>query len=150
MRTAPLAVIACVLTTVASAQAPASAITWAPAPPFFPAGARFAVLQGDPSQPGIFTVRLELPAGYIIRPHSHTTDEYVTVMSGALILGEGDSVRTQGANALSAGEFATARAGEHHYAVARGKTIVQIHGQGPFVITYVNPKDDPRNAPTRP
>lgn len=150
MRISTLALFACVFTTAASAQAPASAIKWEPAPPFFPAGARFAVLQGDPSQPGIFTVRLELPAGYIIRPHSHTTDEYVTVISGALLLGVGDSVRTQGANALPAGEFATAKAGEHHYAVARGKTVVQIHAQGPFVITYVNPKDDPRNAPTPP
>lgn len=147
MRTTTLALFAIVVAAAAPAQAPAPAINWGPAPPFFPAGARFAVLQGDPSQPGVFTVRLELPAGYIIRPHFHTPDEHVTVLSGALILGTGDSVRTQGADALPAGAFATAKAREHHYAVARGKTVVQIHGQGPFDITYVNPKDDPRNTP---
>jgi quercetin dioxygenase-like cupin family protein len=108
------------------------------------------VLQGDPSQPGIYTVRLEMPAGYTIRPHFHPTDEHVTVVSGTLILGMGDSLHTRGAHALAAGGFITAKAQEHHFAIARGKTVVQVHGQGPFAITYINANDDPRNAPSRP
>jgi hypothetical protein len=36
----------------------------------------------------------------------------------------------------------------HHYAMAKTACVVQIHGMGPFSITYVNPSDDPRNAPT--
>lgn len=147
MRFASLLLVAFVLTGSAGAQTPPPALTWGPAPPFFPAGARFAVVQGDPGQPGIYTVRLEMPAGYTIRPHSHPTDEHVTVLSGTLILGTGDSIRVADANILAAGTFITATANAHHYAVARGKTVVQVHGQGPFVITYVNPKDDPRNAP---
>ena len=150
MRTASLVLFALVLTGTAQAQTAAPTLTWGPAPPFFPAGARFAVLQGDPSQTGLYTIRLEMPAGYTIRPHSHPTDEHVTVISGTLILGMGDSIRTTGATVLTSGGFITATAQTHHFAVARGQTVVQVHGQGPFAITYVNPKDDPRGAPPRP
>jgi len=155
MRTGSFALLALVLATAtttatAQAQTPVPEPTWGPAPPFFPAGARFAVVQGDPSKPGVFTVRLEMPAGYSIPPHFHSTDEHVTVISGTLLLGIGDSLRTTSGNVLASGRFMTAGAREHHYAVARGKTVVQVHGQGPFDIVYVNPKDDPRGAPARP
>lgn len=145
-----LALGAAALPQVASAQAGAPALKWGPAPPFFPAGARFAVLQGDPSQPGVYTVRLEMPPGYTIKPHTHPTDEHVTVISGTLLLAMGDAVNTASATALAAGGFITAPAGAHHWARARGRTVVQVHGQGPFAITYVNPKDDPRNAKPTP
>jgi quercetin dioxygenase-like cupin family protein len=126
--------------------APAPAVNWGPAPPFFPAGARFAVLQGDPSGSGLYTVRLEMPAGYVIKPHWHPTDENVTVISGTFEVGMGDAVSAQGAQTLTAGGFITAPANAHHFAVARRKTIVQVHGMGPFAITYVNAGDDPRGT----
>ena len=150
MRTAPFALLALVFISTVSAQTPPPALKWGPAPPFFPAGSRFAVLQGDPSQAGLYTVRLEMPAGYTIRPHFHPTDELVTVISGTLILGMGDSVHTRSATILAPGGFIDAQANAHHFAMARGKTVVQVHGQGPFAITYVNSKDDPRNGAPRP
>jgi len=145
MRTKLLALVPLILAGTVQAQAPA--IKWGPAPPFFPAGAKFAVLQGDPGQAGVYTVRLEMPAGYTIKPHSHPTDENVTVISGSFMLGMGDAVDTKTAMTLPAGGFITAKAQAHHWAVAKGATVVQVHGEGPFAITYVNPKDDPRNAP---
>ena len=150
MRPASLAGLLLICASAAAAQKPLPPVKWGPAPPFFPKGARFAVLQGDPGQTGVYTVRLEMPPGYTIRPHFHPTDENVTVISGTLILGMGDLVRSAQGHALTAGGFITAKAQEHHYAVARGRTVVQVHGQGPFAITYVDPKDDPRNAPQRP
>lgn len=126
----------------------APAVKWGPAPPFFPHGARFAVLQGDPSSSGVYTVRLEMPAGYVIKPHFHPTDEHVTVISGRFLVGMGDSVDTRHAMALAAGGFITAPAQAHHFAKAAVRTVVQVHGEGPFAITYVNPQDDPRNATT--
>ena len=146
MRTMPVAVLVSLLAAPLAAQAP-SEIKWGPGPPFFPAGARFAVMQGDPGQTGVYTVRLEMPAGYTIKPHYHPTDELVTVISGSLALGMGDAVDLKTAKTLPAGGFANAQANMHHFAVAKTKTVVQVHGQGPFAITYVNPKDDPRNAP---
>ncbi len=114
MRVASLTLFAFVFATTARAQTPPPALTWGPAPPFFPAGARFAVLQGDLGQAGVYTVRLAMPAGYVIRPHFHPTDEHVTVLSGALILGMGDSVHTRGATVLTSGGFITAKAQAHH------------------------------------
>jgi quercetin dioxygenase-like cupin family protein len=127
-----------------SAQAPA--LAWGPAPPVFPAGAKMAVLAGDPSQPGLFTVRLELPDGYRVAPHYHPSDEYLTVISGTFLLGMGDSLAPAKATALPAGGFGTVAATMHHYAIARGKTVVQVQAMGPFVLTYVRPSDDPRST----
>jgi quercetin dioxygenase-like cupin family protein len=148
MRSFSALFFALVLAPSLSAQNAPPAVNWGPGPPFFPSGARFAVLQGDPGAAGVYTVRLEMPAGYTIRPHYHPTDELVTVISGTLAVGMGDAVDMSKVTALPAGGFINAQANMHHFAVAKGKTVVQVHGQGPFAITYVNPKDDPRNAAT--
>jgi quercetin dioxygenase-like cupin family protein len=130
------------MTRAAAAQAPA--VKWGPAPPVFPAGARFAVLQGDPSKAELFTVRLEFPAGYTIPPHFHPTDEHVTVISGTFLVGMGDKADFTHPVVLRAGGFITAGANMHHFARARGRTVVQVHAIGPFALTYVNPADDPQ------
>lgn len=138
----PVAALALsVLPAAARAQAPAP--TWGPAPAVFAPGARMAVLQGDPSKAGLFTVRLEMPDGYRIAPHFHPTDENVTVISGTFLVGMGDSIDVAKALVLPAGGFVTPGANMHHWAVARGRTIVQVHAMGPFALTYVNAKDDP-------
>jgi len=129
-------------------QAPA--LKWGPAPPVFPAGAKMAVLQGDPSKPELFTVRLEFPAGYTIAPHFHPTDEQVTVISGTFLVGMGDKADFTQALTLPAGGFITAGANMHHFARAKGVTVVQVSAIGPFALTYVNPADDPqRKAASR-
>ena len=143
-RFALVALIAVALPAVAVAQAPT--ITWGPAPAVLPPGARLAVLQGDPGQSAPYTLRLELPDGYRVAPHFHPTDEQLTVISGTFLLGMGDSFDAARATVLPAGGFATAPANMHHYALTRGKTVVQIHGMGPFVLTYVDPKNDPRTT----
>src|SRR5438128_4841597 len=65
-------------------------IKWEDAPPFIPPGAKAAVLQGNPSEKGLFTIRLKLPANYRVPAHWHPTDEHVSVFSGALYMGMGD------------------------------------------------------------
>src|SRR5215475_10952551 len=67
-------------------------IQWGPAPPIFPKGAEFAVLQGDPSSTNEFTVRLRFPNGYKIPPHTHPTIENVTVLKGTFLAGMGDKL----------------------------------------------------------
>jgi hypothetical protein len=44
---------------------------------------------------------------------------------------------------MAVGDTATASAGMHHYAVAKGTTIVSVTIMGPYVMTYVHPKDEP-------
>ena len=129
----------------ARAQGEADAgIKWGPAPAVFPAGAQMAVMQGDPTGRGLFTVRLRLVDGYKLPPHTHPTDEHVTVISGTFAVGMGKTFTTAGMMKLAAGGFVTAPANEAHYALARGTTVVQVHAMGPFALTYVNPADAPR------
>ena len=133
----------------AAAQAPGSAaaqpeLKWGPAPAIFPAGAQMAVLQGNPGGSELFTVRLRMPSGYKIPPHTHPTDEHVTVISGTFRVGMGETFDASKTMALKAGGFVTAPAHAAHYAIAQGPTIVQVHAMGPFAMTYVNPADTPR------
>ncbi|HEV8239756.1 MAG TPA: cupin domain-containing protein [Thermoanaerobaculia bacterium] len=122
------------------------AIQWGPAPPVLPAGAQAAVLLGDPSKDGPFVIRLSAPDGYKIPPHFHPTTENVTVISGIFHVGTGDKLDTMKADKLGAGGFVSLPAGMHHYAWTEGPTVVQVHGTGPFALTYVNPADAPSAA----
>ncbi|MGH7467811.1 MAG: cupin domain-containing protein [Longimicrobiales bacterium] len=141
----------------ATAQAPASektsraivalpgAITWTSAPTSLPAGAELAVIEGDPSQPGEFTMRLKMPAGYRIPPHFHPATEHVTVLQGTFFVGMGDRFDEKQGTRLPVGAFGALPAGMRHYAWTQGETIIQLHGTGPWGLTYVNAADDPRN-----
>lgn len=122
-------------------------IKWSEAPPTLPKGAKIAVLQGDPAKSGPFVMRILAPAGgYKIAPHWHTQDEQLTVISGMLYIGLGDKFSKRAARALPRGGFHFLPGKEHHYAFTTGRTIVQINGDGPFDINYINPADDPQKA----
>lgn len=119
---------------------------WAPAPAVLPAGAQIAVLDGDPSSAVPFTIRLRFPDGYRIAPHTHPTDEHVTVIQGTFAVGMGERFDAAAMRQLGPGGYVTAPANQAHFAAAQGETIVQIHANGPFALTYVNPADAPRTA----
>jgi quercetin dioxygenase-like cupin family protein len=121
-------------------------LQWGEAPPGLPAGAKLAVLEGDPTKKGPFTIRLQMPDGYKIMPHTHPTAEKVTIISGIGFLGMGGKFDEAGAKQMEPGAFAIMPAGMQHFAFAKGETIVQISGKGPFEIKYVNPADDPRQT----
>src|SRR3977135_1240439 len=91
-------------------------INWGPAPPVFPPGAQFAVVQGDPSVAGaIFTVRLRFPNGYILPPHRHPTDEHVTVLRGTFLVGLGENFSKNALQALQEDGFITAPSHIAHF-----------------------------------
>ena len=119
-------------------------LKWGPAPPMFAPGAQLAVVSGNPMASGPFVVRLRMPANYRIAAHFHPTTENVTVISGTFHIGMGDRLDTSKGAALSAGGFAQAPAQMHHYAWTTEPAEVQVHADGPFALTYVNPADDPR------
>jgi uncharacterized protein (TIGR02246 family) len=119
-------------------------LVWRDAPPSLPPGAKIAVLEGDPTQPGPFTFRLKFPAGYRIPPHFHPVIEHATVVSGALSIGQGDRWDDSKLVRLDADDFIHMPPGERHFARATGETVLQLHSTGPWGITYVNPQDDPR------
>ena len=121
-------------------------IKWVPGPPNLPAGAQMAVLQGDPGKSGAFTIRLSAPDGYKVAPHWHPTTENVTVISGTFHIAAGDDLDTSKGDALSAGGFVSLPARMHHFGWMEGATVVQVHGTGPFKLTYVHAADDPSKA----
>lgn len=118
-------------------------IQWGAAPAVFPKGAEMAVLSGDPGKADIYVVRLKMPSNYKIPAHWHPTSEYVTVISGSFHIGMGDKLDEKNGIELKAGGFGVAPEHMNHYAWTTEDTIVQVHGQGPFALTYVNPADDP-------
>jgi quercetin dioxygenase-like cupin family protein len=121
-------------------------LKWGDAPPVFPPGAKMAVLEGNPSKAGPYTVRLKAGDGYKVAAHWHPRTENLTVISGTFYLGTGDKLDEAKGTAMSAGAFASMPAKMHHFAWFKGDTDVQVHGMGPFQLIYVNPKDDPTKA----
>jgi hypothetical protein len=119
-------------------------IQYGPVPAFVPPGAQLAVLEGDPTaSTGDFTIRLKMPDGYRIPPHWHPNRENVTVILGNFKIGMGDTSDASKMMTFSAGSFAYLDPSMHHYAMASGEVIVQVHGMSPLQFNYVNPSDDP-------
>jgi len=120
----------------------AADLKWGDAPPDLPKGAQVAALSGDPTKKGPFTLRLKMPAGYKIPPHWHTQDENLTILEGTLVMHMGDTMDAP-AHELAVGAFHFLPGKAHHAAEAKGETVVQLHGMGPFDIHYLNPADNP-------
>ncbi|HWQ32040.1 MAG TPA: cupin domain-containing protein [Blastocatellia bacterium] len=125
-------------------------VKWGPGPAALPPGAQLAVLEGDPSKAGaLFTIRAKLPDGYTVPPHWHPTDENVTVLEGALLMGLGEKLDRAAAHEMTVGAYTRMPKGTRHFAIAKGETIIQVHAIGPFEVNYVNPADDPRKQAKR-
>ena len=119
-------------------------LQWQPGPGSLPEGAQVAVLEGDPSKPGPFTMRLKLPPNYRIPPHTHPKVERVTVLEGEAKIGMGREYREEGMRRLPAGSFFAMPPGMEHFAGTDAGAVIQLNGVGPWEITYLNPADDPR------
>ena len=125
------------------AKANPADLKWGPAPDALPSGAEMAVVSGDPGKAGMFVVELKMPADYAVPPHWHPTNETVKVLSGKLHYGMTDKLMAS-AKTLTDGQAVTMKAKMHHWVHAPAAATVQVSGMGPFQITYVDPKDDPR------
>jgi hypothetical protein len=158
MRTALLFAMAGVLTASAGRGATADepvgdhiaiapdAIKWAAGPPTLPAGAKAAVLEGDPTKPGIFTLRLQLPANYVIPPHRHPEAERVTVLTGSVHVGFGEKLDRKDSTRFRAGSFYVNPAKAAHFVWTKERATLQITAVGPWQLLYLDPKDDPRTG----
>jgi quercetin dioxygenase-like cupin family protein len=129
----------------AQAKTHHSSLKWMAGPPSLPSGAQMAVVSGDPGKKGRFTIQVKMPADYAVPPHSHPTTEVVRVLSGKLHYAMSDKMDMAKAKTLTAGHTVTMAAKMHHWVHAPEAARIQVSGRGPFQITYVDPKDDPRN-----
>jgi hypothetical protein len=110
-------------------------IQYGPAPAFLPAGAQLAMLEGDPTaSTGDFTVRLKMPDGYRIPPHWHPNRENATLILGNFKVGMGDTFDESKMMTYGAGSFGYMDPSVHHYVMASGEAIVQVHGMSPLQI----------------
>jgi len=120
-------------------------IIWQPGPPTLEPGSQGAVLAGNPSQPGPFTLRVRLPAKYRIAPHRHPVEERLTVLSGTLCFAATTATNVAPDTAcIGPGTFRLMPANVVHSDWAPVAVEYQIEALGPFDLTYVNPSDDPR------
>jgi hypothetical protein len=107
-------------------------------------GAKVAVIEGPLTEAVPFTFRIKFPANYKIAPHWHPAIERVTVLSGTIHLGVGDTFDQAKAKALPADSISIMEPKMNHFAWTSEETVVQLSGMGPWGITFVNPADDPR------
>ncbi len=129
----------------AVAQQPASGVrvirpndlTWRTVPRY-PPGYERAVLEGNMESNGPHTYRVRIPPHFRAKPHTHPSDEHVTVLKGTWYLGLGKSFDEERMQAFETGSFVIIPAGVSHYVMTgRDETIIQAHGVGPVGITYV-------------
>lgn len=117
-----------------------SAIAWTDlVVPGFAAGAKLAVIHGDPGGPGDYTIRLQFPDGYEFPAHWHPMGEHITVLSGVFRLGMGGTVNPSAIREYQAGDFLYLPGRMPHFGGARGATVIQLHGNGPFAINLGSP-----------
>lgn len=119
---------------------------WTPASAALPPGAQTSVIDGDPTKSGEFTMRIKFPANYKIPPHFHPADEHITVIEGSFGMGLGEKFDAKAAHVLKTGDYARMTTGTKHFAMTTSPAVIQLHGNGPWGITYVNPADDPRGT----
>lgn len=121
-------------------------VKWGEGPPSLPAGAKSALIFGDPSKAGPFVLRAKLPANYKIPPHFHPDTETVTVLSGTFYASMGDTFDAAKCKGMGAGSFLALPAKSPHFVYTKEETVIQVSAHGPWSLTYVNPADDPRNS----
>ena len=120
-----------------------SEIQWVDAPSMGP-NVKLAILEGDPKLAQPFTFRVKFPPNFKVAPHTHPVYERVTVIAGTFSLGIGAKFDASKARAFPTGGVAIMPPGMPMFAYASNEeTIIQIHGTGPWGITYINPEDNP-------
>lgn len=118
-------------------------LTWTESPSL-PRGTQIAVIEGSLKEAEPITFRIRVPANTQIPVHTHPTHERVTVLSGSFHLGLGDKFEPAKAERLTAGSIAILPPDSPMFAyTGNEETVIQVHGMGPWGITYLNPEDDP-------
>jgi len=118
-------------------------IKWQDAPSIGP-GAKTAVIDGDPKSSGPFVMRLKLPPKTTIKVHTHPASENVTILSGTLYFAASDKFDPKLAKAFSPGSYFSIAQGKPMFAFSKdGEVVLQLHGNGPWGITYLDSKDGP-------
>jgi len=115
------------------------------------AGAKLAVVFGDPSKPGLYVIRAYFPPGVMSSPHFHGEDRHVIVVQGTWNAGTDDSWDPKATKLLKTGTYMFHKAGAVHYDGSAGEegAMVQIVGMGPSKTTFLFPKEGSFGKPRK-
>jgi quercetin dioxygenase-like cupin family protein len=112
----------------------------------FPKAARLAIVAGEPLREGPYTIRVKLPHGTKMMPHSHPEDRMYTVISGIFYIGLGDTFDAEKLQAYPPGSVIILPGNTSHFHWAKnGEYITQVTAIGPLGLEYIDAKDDPRH-----
>jgi quercetin dioxygenase-like cupin family protein len=115
--------------------------------PAFPASVHLAVVVGQPSDEGLYVIRVRVPRDVKLPPHTHPEDRVYTVISGIFYIGLGDRFDADKLQAYPPGTVIILPGNTPHFHWAKsGEYVTQVNAIGPLGLNYVNPKDDPRNV----
>ena len=105
------------------------------------AGVETAVLYGDPAKPGLYVIRLKLPAGVKVVPHTHPEEvRTLTVLSGTLYFGFGDQYDESKLTPYPAGTFFSELPNVPHFVAAKDSEVIfQATGIGPSALIPAHP-----------
>ena len=97
-----------------------------------PTGLQTVVLDGNPTQPELYTSRVKIPANVKLLAHFHPETRHVIVLSGTFYYGYGDKFDESKLIEMPAGTFFTEPAKQPHFAWTKnGEVILQVTGVGP-------------------
>ena len=121
-------------------------IEWKPYPGYAPS-VRSAVVAGQPSEKGLYTIRVKVPHGMKLMPHKHPEDRVYTVISGVFYIGLGGDFDADKLEAYPPGAVIVLPGNTPHFHWAKsGEYISQITAIGPAGLEFMNPKDDLRKG----
>jgi uncharacterized RmlC-like cupin family protein len=112
----------------------------------FPPSARIAILVGDTAMAGPYVIRVKVPDGVKLMPHTHPEDRIYTVISGVFYIGLGTKFDAEKLKAYAPGSVIILPGNTPHFHWAKsGEYVTQVNANGPLGLQYIDPKDDPRN-----
>jgi len=113
----------------------------------FPPSVRLAVIVGEPARPGPYLIRVKVPSGVRLMPHSHPEDRLYTVISGVFYIGLGERFDAEKLMAYPPGAVVVLPGNTPHFHWAKsGEYVTQVTAMGPLGLHYLDARDDPRDA----
>jgi hypothetical protein len=101
-----------------------------------PSVAETAVLQGDPTKPGLYIELVKWHPHHMSHPHFHPNDRYITVLSGTWWVGTGTKYDPDHTVPMPPGSYVTDLAKGIHYDGAKDEdAVIEIVGEGPATMT---------------
>ncbi len=118
-------------------------LVWKPLIP----GVEMAVVSGDPDKKGgLYVIRMRTKGEVKVPPHWHVTDEHITVLVGSFLVAHGDKYDASKLVELKPGAHSMIPATMRHFGLHKAGNVVEVYGEAPFVVNFVNPEDDPNKA----